>query len=69
MQNKADDIASICTQSHAHTNFAGAALDGISGDSIEADGSENECKKTEESGQLCDGSLLIEVGVDLSCKV
>src|ERR1700678_4397899 len=48
VQNKADDIAAICTQSHAHTNFAGAALDGISGHSIEADGSENECKQTEE---------------------
>src|SRR3984885_1047915 len=65
VQNKADDIAAIGPQSHAHTYFAGAALDGIRGDSIEADGGEDECKKTEEAGQLRDGSLLIEVGVDL----
>ena len=65
VQNKTDDIAAICTQSHAHTNFAGPALDGISGDSIEADGSENQRKKTEEAGQLCDGPLLIQVGIDL----
>ena len=64
-QNKADDIAAICAESHAYTDLAGAALDGVSGDSIEADGSENECKEAEEAGQLCDGSLLIEVGVDL----
>src|SRR5580704_3776980 len=64
-EDEADDVAAICAESHADADLAGAALDGVSGDSIETDSGEDEGKEAEEAGHLCDGALLIEVGVDL----
>ena len=64
-QDEADDIGLVRAEGHADADFAGAALDGVGGDAVEADGGEDEGEDAEESGHLGDGALLIEVGIDL----
>ena len=64
-EDEADDAGAISAESHADADFAGAALDGVGGDAVEADGGEDEGEDAEEAGHVGDGTLLIEVGVDL----
>src|SRR5579875_1992353 len=64
-EDEADDFGSVGAEGHADADFAGAAGDDVGGDSVEADGGEDEREDAEESGHLGDDALLIEAVGDL----
>ena len=55
------NATAIGTQSHANANLFCSARDTISGDAIEPNCRQGQSEQTEESGEPCDQTLLVEL--------